>query len=318
MIAQRLNRTGIVVLFSGLVSMATAAEVRAEGHFQPGVANVRDMVLPGPGIYVENFTVFYGASVFRSGTGDPVDRLPGTRGVDVDTDLFVFSWMPMFVWVTGQKLLGADFAISIAPSFGNTHVSAALSGAKAGVEVDSGQFHVGDLFLNPAWLGWHWKHFDLSINYGLTVPVGKYDADDVDNIGLGYWSHQFQLGTYYYPWVDQSSAVSLLATFETNGQQRGTRRTPGQNAAIEWGISQYFTGQFEVGVSGYHLFQVSDDDGGLVERLAGREQVHAVGGQLSYWVLKDKLYLSIRYMKEFAARSRFEGHLGAFNVFWVI
>ena len=86
---------------------------------------------------------------------------------------------------------------------------------------------------------------------------------------------------------------------------------------IEAGVKNA-SGQFEVGVSGYHLFQVSDDDGGLVERLAGREQVHAAGGQLSYWVLKDKLNLSIRYMKEFAARSRFEGHLGAFNVFWVI
>jgi hypothetical protein len=49
---------------------------------------------------------------------------------------------------------------------------------------------MGDLFVQPLWLGWGGARYDLSLGLGLYAPIGEYDEDADDNIGLGFWTGQ--------------------------------------------------------------------------------------------------------------------------------
>jgi hypothetical protein len=92
---------------------------------------------------------------------------------------------------------------------------------------------VGDLFVQPLWLGWTLTHWDVAFGYGFYAPTGKYDTTTrplpggatvttaaADNIGLGFWTHQLQGAVTWYPWAHKATAVITVLTYEI--QQGGT------------------------------------------------------------------------------------------------
>ena len=116
----------------------------------------------------------------------------------------------------------------------------------------------------------------------------------------------------------KATAFSLFGTFEIHGEQEDSDFQPGNVVALEWGVSQYLSERLEVGVTGYHYWQVSDDKGVEGPIRLGRERVHGIGGQVGYWALKDELQFSLRFLAEVGARSRFEGNLGVMEIVWVL
>ena len=74
-----------------------------------------------------------------------------------------------------------------------------------------------------------------------------------------------------------------------------------------------------MGIAGYSSWQVENDSGSAFRLDRGvKDQVHAAGLQVSYWVLKDRLNLAARYLREFEARDRFEGQLATLTLTYVI
>jgi hypothetical protein len=103
------------------------------------------------------------------------------------------------LWNTGFKILGADYGMYASLPFGGPSVQAALAlGPDLGLEVDESAFALQDLFVQPLWLGWRWPNADLSVGYRFYAPSGRFEQGDPDNLGLGFWTHQFQLGGAYY------------------------------------------------------------------------------------------------------------------------
>jgi len=89
---------------------------------------------------------------------------------------------------------------------------ATRTGRGGGVDFSS-SFGAGDVFVEPLWLDWSFKHWDLGLAYGFYAPVGRYDTETMnlpavgpitveeeDNIGLGFWTHQVQGAVSWYPW----------------------------------------------------------------------------------------------------------------------
>ena len=78
--------------------------------------------------------------------------------------------------------------------------------------------------MQPVWLDWSLQHWDLALGYGFYAPTGRYDVDtisiagrdvraeDTDNIGLGYWTHQFQGAVSWYPFDNKGTAVTGALT----------------------------------------------------------------------------------------------------------
>lgn len=220
-----------VSFLSWQVNTAHASET---GHYLPSLLNIRDLIMPELGFYFNQYFGYYYADVYKDKSGKEVNTIiVQGQTLNVKTDLHIFTIVPNFLWVTEKKIFGADYALAIAPVFGNTSYQASLA-TETGYQLDinGSQFAIGDLLLQPLWLGWQWEHFDLSAIYSLYAPVGKYNEDAVDNVGLGFWTNQFQVAGAYYPFKNKATAIVLACTYEINGKKGDVDITPGSHLTL--------------------------------------------------------------------------------------
>jgi hypothetical protein len=336
----RTRRTALFAI--ALVALLRAAPGFAGeiGHYAPGVYNIRDFFVPDPGLYFTVYNVFYTTDTLRDRSGDKVRSVtigPGggvTLGLDVDVDSYTLA--PTLIGVADWDLPGGGrYGGFISPTFANNSVSAALSSSSgAGLKSDEDQFGVGDLYVQPLWLGWSGDHWDFSLSYGFYAPVGKYDTDKVrfpllgftvespsaDNIGLGFWTHQFQTAGAWYPWKHRATAVAMALTGEVHGEKRSIDVTPGSHISWNWGISQFLplTKDEEVllefGPAGYSQWQVSDDSGSAALNRDVHDEVHAAGVQLGLTHAPWMAFLTFKYLHEFGAEDRFEGEMMTLSI----
>jgi hypothetical protein len=329
---QRTTLTALILLL-GLAFITRTTYGGEIGHFGPGVPNIRDFVVPEPGFYGVLYNYFYSTDRLNDSDGDEIDTItlnpgggPGvTLDVDLDVDVYVLA--PTLIWVSPWKILGAKYGAYISPTFSNSSVGASLATATgAGLDAETSQFNVGDLFVQPLWLGWTLTHWDFAFGYGFYAPIGKYDtstvtlpggatatAEAADNIGLGFWTHQLQGAATWYPWANKATAVLTALTYEIHGVKEDFDLTPGQNLTWNWGISQFLplrkdqTLLLEAGVTGYSSWQITDDSGSDALNPSVHDEVHAVGGQLGLTYAPWVASLNVHYFGEFAAQDRFQG-----------
>ena len=101
----------------------------------------------------------------------------GNVPVDLNVDVKLYALSPLLIWVSDRKVLGANYGAYIGPAFSNANIGASLSVAQGqGINPETSQFAAGDLFVQPLWLGWNRKHFDVALGYGFYAPVGKFDT----------------------------------------------------------------------------------------------------------------------------------------------
>jgi hypothetical protein len=220
----------------------------------------------------------------------------------------------------------------LGPTFSNSKIGAALNGQ--GINPNTSQFAAGDLFVQPLWLGWNRKHVDVALGYGFYAPVGKFDYLTIDrpiigdrtvtaanNIGLGYWTHQFQGNITWYPNPNRMLAVSNTLTGEINGQQDGTGITNGDYLSWNWGVSKYLLVEkpgprhiVEAGLMGYSQWQITDTTGPNVSNPNDLHQVHGIGGQIGVIFVALNLQLNFRYLHEYYSENRFQGNSYGVNL----
>ncbi len=147
----------------------------------------------------------------------------------------------------------------------------------------------------------------------MALPGSNGKVPASDNIGLGFWTQQFQGAAAWYPWTNHATAVTVVMTYEYNTPQQGTDVESGQNLWLNWGISQYLplTSDdkllLEVGPAGYYEWQVSDTQGSLTQSPDGRTHVGAIGGQLGVTYVPWDLVLNFRGFYEYYADDRVQG-----------
>jgi len=330
----RIALAGVVILGSGLD--ARAAEI---GHFNGGVMNIRDYVVPEPGWYAAVYNYFYETDRLNDSDGDRVDSVTinppgGGPGVtlDVDVNVEMYALAPSLIWVTDIEALGLRYGALVTPTFATATVNAGLSTANArGGSVDTNSYGLGDLFVQPLWLGYSLEHWDFAFAYGFYAPVGRYDTDTVDvpllgpvkaeasdNIGYGFWTHQLQGSVAWYPMDNKGTALVTALTYETNGKKDGFDLTPGDNLTLNWGLSQFLPLRedmsllLEVGPAGYDTWQITDDTGS--DSGNTRDQVHAIGGQLGMSYVPWLTSLNVHGFYDYAAQSRFQGWSLGINI----
>lgn len=329
-----MKRSALVSVFA-LSLMATSLGARAAeiGHFNGGFLNIRDYFVPAePGVYAALYNYYYTTDRLNDRHGDEISTVTLSPGpgpgipvsLDVDVDLYAVS--PAVIWEPDVKLLGARYAALVAPSFANASVSAALSiGSRIGGDADNASFDIGDMLVQPLWLGWSTDHFDVSAAYGFYAAVGKYDSnlrtvpvlgtvrvEDADNIGYGFWTHQLQGAVAWYPFDHKGTAVTSALTYENHRDKEDFDLQPGEHLTLNWGISQYvpLTGDqhllLEIGPAGWSGWQISADSGSDASN-NNRDRVHAVGGQLGLTYVPWSLAVNFHGFYEYYTRDRFQG-----------
>ena len=322
---KHLSQLTIAAALLGAGGLARAGDA---GHYVGGLMDIRDYFVPDPGFYAALYNYFYTADHYNDQNGNKVSSItlnpgPGqgtTLNTSVNLNMYVFA--PAFIWVSPWEFLGAKYAAYVAPSFANASIQGSVYNSRGfGATGSQSTFAPGDLFVQPIWLGWKLSHWDFSAAYGFYAPVGKYGTTTVgsltvpasDNIGMGFWTQQFQGAAAWYPWTNRATAVTAVMTYDYNNTQQGTGVKNGQNLWLNWGISQYLPLTkdqkllLEVGPAGYYEWQVSDTTGSLTTNPGSRTRVGAVGGQLGLTYVPWNLVLNFHGFYEYYADDRVQG-----------
>jgi len=176
---RRLVLLSFLLTLNGVLSAGTLA------HYAPGVYNIRDYFIPDPGFYTLLYAPYYHTGQLKDSNGNTITSVTGLslRGrlvtLSLATDIDVETLSPEFMWVPRWELPGGGkFGAYAAPEFGNSSVSSSLE-TVSGRDVSSNhsQFALGDLFVQPFWLGWTKSHWDTSFAYGFYAPTGKYNTE---------------------------------------------------------------------------------------------------------------------------------------------
>jgi hypothetical protein len=275
------------VLILGFAALATALQAQPTAHYVPGVEGIKAASLPPPGWYVRDYNLAYTATRLNNGNGDSVGP--------ANYEVFTYANVPRVIWISETKLLG-----------GNVGVDALIPLTYQSVRADkfdSSTFGAGDLFAESS-LSWHTRRFDVGTALGVWMPTGDFEPNSTKP-GLGYWTPMLTAGATWYVDQEKTWAVSALGRYEFNTEQADTHVTRGQAFTLEWGISKTLQKVIDVGVVGYYQQKTTDDTGPV---LSLQDRVAAVGPEINVAFPKPMLFVSFRYLNEFMAENRAQGH----------
>jgi len=318
-----------------LLAAGGAGRAGDAGHYVGGMMDIRDYFVPDPGFYAALYNYYYTSDRYNDQNGNKVSSItlgPGPGAgvtVDASVNLDMYVLAPALIWVSPWKVLGAKYGAYVAPTFANASIQTAVYNSRGfGGTASEATMGPGDMFVQPLWLGWGLPHWDVSAGYGFYAPIGKYSTETVgsvtvpasDNIGLGFWTQQFQGGVAWYPWTNRATAVTLVLTYDYNNPQQETGVKYGQNFWLNWGISQYLPLTkddkllLEIGPAGYYEWQISDTTGSLTQSPSSRSTVSGIGGQIGLTYVPWNLILNFRGFYEYHAEERVQGTSFSINL----
>ncbi|MFH0985343.1 MAG: transporter [Candidatus Omnitrophota bacterium] len=343
-----------ILFFFGAFLIVQSAYAGTLGHYYPGVPGMRDIVVPPKGFYAIYYNPIYGSNDLRDARGKKLSHfsksesrteflnvegkqipltLSANLSADISTAMRFTTQQLLLLWVPGWKFLGADYAMLVAPSLGYVSLKAKIKAREVGTLTVEGVAHTvsanqefnlksddygfGDMLVQPLMLDWRGKHYDLGVNYGFWAPTGSYSSKRAANVGMAFWSQQFQaFGAYYFDKYHKTALITT-ATYNLNSKNYSKDLTPGQSMTLEYALSHYMNSRIEVGVCGYDQWQISQDRGKAARNTNVFYQIHAIGGQFTGWILKEKLSLTAKCYYEYYGGDRFKGILGTANLIYV-
>lgn len=292
-------KTGIAACALGAVLALGVASTAAAGtsHYVPGVEGIKAATVPPPGFYLRNYFVWYHGSRLNDRKGD---RVPG------DNEFDVFAVVPRLVWITDTKVLGADFGMEAIFPVLRTDFDIGVAGIR------DREFGLGDIYLGPAILAWHGQQWDAAVAAGVWLKTGHHAQSKPASVGHGYNSIMLTLGGTWYPDAGKKWSISLLNRFEIHGERDDSNIRDGEHWVAEWGIAYQFQPGLELGLIGYQRWQLSEDSGRGAT--SAKDQAHAIGVQLSWFVPQLGLVLDPAIYYEYASKDQPQGWMFRFNV----
>lgn len=248
------------MLVSNVPAMATE---NGNTAYPVGVNTMVNGLVPAPGeTWIQNYTVYYGASDFSDGSGDSL--VPG-----FDSDAFLNATRIFHTWegTFGPFTLSSGVVVpfvdlDIRTDFGH-----------------SSAFAVGDITLQPLYLGLSnaQKNFFAYGGVDLFIPT----KTDVSN---NFYSFAPNLNLTWFPSSKLELSVSFGAEFHT--KNRSTDYQSGTVFFLDWGANYRAFDSLPnlgIGLQGYAIKQISDDTvAGATVGDGFRQQGFAIGPQISY------------------------------------
>ncbi len=299
-------------------ALLTAAPARAQlnGENLLGDMGVKSGSQPAPGLYISSVYYRYRTDSLRGPDGEPMGLDPSGKANQT-----IHAAMPVVLYVTPKKFLGANFGMMAVLPFG----SGSLEAPGLGLTEEAGR-GLSDLYVMPAQLGWHFKRADAVAGVGIFAPTGRYSAGASDNLGKGMWSYEASAGATVYLDSRRSLSVATTAFWETHGAKEGEVHVQdvrlrnvrvGQLLTLEGGVAKSFLrGAAHVGVAYYAQWKTTPDEFDLVPSptntaaVLGKHRVWGIGPDVTIPIAtKTKLlsFVNVRYLWEQGAQLKTQG-----------
>ena len=307
----------VLVLASSPAEPQVASPLQS-GHYLPGTTNIRDMATPPPGFFVAWYNLYPWTDTYVDRNGNELTNLnqvnPALPDVPVNVDGQAFATIPALMWASPFKFLGgARYMAFVVPNFIVADYTAVLEPGgpilDSAIVVDGSVSGFSDLYVAPVGLSWGSDVVDFTVMYGFYAPTGRYATGADDNIGLGFWTHQFQAFGYVYPLPQKATAITVGGTFELNSTIEDRDVKPGSRFSLDWGVSQYLSSRFELGVQGGNNWQIGDDSGDDVFwDPSFHDRKSSIGFSAGFWPWESRLYMAAKYTLEFGIRQHFKNN----------
>lgn len=277
----------LAVIVAALLSPIAQATEGGGSSYPMGAENYMTGAMPPPGFYTQVFAQRYSADRLRDDQG---------RNAVEHFDLDAAVVAPRLIWVTEHKVLDGDLAF---------HINVPLVDLKVQVNERSQRRRgMGDIIFGPS-LGYHYSdklHAIYAVDF--FAPTGRYDRDDLANIGRNYWAVQPLAALSYVDPAGLNLDVKLMYDF--NFRNPETEYRSGQEAHADYSAGWGFGNGWVVGVGGYVYRQVTDDkqSGDTVNDNKGR--AFAIGPSIKYSA-DSGWFVTAKWQREQAVRNRAEG-----------
>jgi len=276
---------------------------------QLGGENVRgDMGLKSgsqapPGWYLGDMFYFYETDQVRFANGD---SLTGPR-LNVFGNFFIFNY------VAKKKILGGNYAFTVAPAIVNTRLTLPT------LDVDTSSWGLADMYVQPVQLGWHFKQADAVLGYAFFAPVGRYTAGANDNTGLGMWSNEFSAGTTVYFDAEHKWHAAATGYYEIHNKKEDVDQTVGDMFTLEGGVGRAFLhGYANAGLAYFGQWKLTEDSGTAVSPLTAglTGSMFGVGPEINMPLGKRPLFLTFRYLFDVYSRQSTQGQYAVMSLVW--
>ena len=293
---RRLVRHVCILVFVLAAAGPIAAQVR--GVYPAGMSATNSGVTPPPGFTYSNLLAIYSRNEFRGTHGEVL----ATGGQSVIMDL------NSFVWVSRKEMWGgARFSMSATLPVANNSLSSDVEGPISGGE------GFADSYYQPFILGWNKERAAFRAVYGFLAPTGKFKVNANDNVGSGYWTHALSSGQTIYLTENKRTSFSAFQMYEFHTRQEGTQIQPGQTLDLDYSLTHLISLPndlgLQIGLAGYNQWQTTDKTGPTItpEQAAAHYRVNALGFAANV-NLPAEVNVGVKYFKEFANRSTFQGY----------
>ena len=282
-----------------LIIGVARADAQNRGVYPLGMSATNSGVTPAPGFSYGNQLLFYARDAAKGADGETLP-VGGLNTVAMD--------MNSFIWVSTTTVWGARYSATATIPVAKNDLTSDVKGKISG---GSG---LADSYYLPAILGWETDRVAIRAMYGFLAPTGRFHADATDNVGSGYWTHTLSSGQTFQ--LDSSKTVSLSAfeMLECHTTQDGTGIHPGDTFDLDYSllgaVVRRDNVRVQVGAAGYLARQTTPKTGPNLDPALSEERyaVNALGLAAVSAFPRHKASVTLKYFKEFANRSTYQGY----------
>jgi hypothetical protein len=264
--------------------------------------------LPPPGTYLQDLNYAF------SGSADGALDFGGisvTSGVSGD----LYYNLPVALWVTNNKVLGGNLALTAIAPIGWKDVSAGASLAVPGGAIVSGRVQGDDTNLGDpvvgAMVGWHRGNWHWNIATQVNIPIGYWKQGNLSNIGFNRWAFDTSAAVTH---LDLTTGLELSAAggFTFNLENPDTNYKTGTEFHFEFGAVQNLSKQFAIGLNGYFYQQVQGDSGAGARLGSFKGRVLALSPVVNwnFQIGKIPVSSSLKYFRDLDVKNRLKGDGG--------
>ena len=281
----------------------TRDTVAAEGGYSnyiPGTYGDFGMALaPSEKWTLRNDIYFYNASTSRS---------VRSGNLEVGTELDFLMNFTTLVYKPELELFGAQFAAGVFIPLVDLELDTSLSIGDTLVSASDSATGLGDIVLIPLLLYWNSGNIHTSVAQFIVTPTGDYDADNLINNGLNYWSFDTNFAlTYLNPETGRDFSFNIGHIYNTKNDD--TNYQTGRELHLDVAFNQFLSETFAVGIQGFYLKQITGDSGSGA--LLGDFKAEEAGvGPALLWSTQigdQGVSFIAKWLHEFHAENRLEG-----------
>lgn len=296
-----ITSTSVAALALSFAPSSLLAEEGGAGHVAPGgAATLIDAAPTKSGWVIEPMFISY------QGDFDANGQLPigGLTSLGLEASINTLSLGALYTFE--NKLWGAHYTAGVFLPYAWMDLKGNINNLKT---KDTAQ-GIGDITLIPAMLAWKADNWQYSASLSIYAPTGDYNAGNMANLGLNYWTADPTFGVVY---ANEKTGfnASAYTGVTINSENSATNYKSGSMFHLEASVQQLLPlgpGFIGIGADAF-IFQQISGDSGTGARHDFKGQTLGVGPVLSYILPCDNAtwVLEAKWLPELDTKNRLNG-----------